>query len=196
MELIVATNNKGKIKEIKEILVGIKLISLEEAGIKIKILEDKDTFEENSLKKAIEISKIAGKSCIADDSGLCIKALDEFPGVKTARFLGENSTKDEKNECLINKMKNITDREKRKAKVVTCIAFADVNGTTEVFRGELEGYISKEKRGKNGFGFDEIFEIEDGRTLAELRTEEKNKISSRKIALSQLNKYLKGEKDE
>ena len=190
MELIVATNNKGKIKEIKEILNDVELITLKEAGIEIEVVEDRDTSEENSLKKAMEISKISGKVCIADDTGLYIDALGGFPGVQTARFLGENATQEERNEYLINKLKGITEREKRKAKVVTCIAFANVDGTSQVFRGEIEGYISKEKKGNNGFGFDEIFELEDGRTLAELDAEEKNNISSRKIALNKLKEYL------
>ena len=190
MELIVATNNKGKIKEIKGILDNVELKTLQDVGIEIEVVEDKDTSEGNSLKKAIEISKISDKICIADDTGLYIEVLDGFPGVKSARFLGENATQNERNEYIINKLKDIKEREKRKAKVITYIALANVDGTNEVFSGEIEGYISKEKRGNNGFGFDEIFELEDGRTFAELNAEEKNNISSRKIALNKLKEYL------
>lgn len=184
-EIILATNNKGKIKELQEILKEYKLVSLKDAGINIEVVEDKNTFEENALKKAMEICKMTNRICIADDSGLCIEILDGFPGAKTARFLGENATQEERNSYILNKMKEI-EKEKRKAKVVTCIAVAKPNGDNKVYEGILEGYISDKKRGKNGFGFDEIFQIEDGRTLAELSDEEKNKISSRRKALEKL----------
>lgn len=184
-EIILATNNKGKIKELQEILKEYKLISLKEAGIDIEVVEDKDTFEGNALKKAIEICKITSKICIADDSGLCIDELNGFPGVKTARFLGENATQDERNSYILEKLKDL-EKDKRKAKVVTCIAVAKPDGSNNTYIGTLEGYISKEKRGENGFGFDEIFELEDGKTLAELSEEEKNKISSRRQALEKL----------
>ena len=95
--IILATNNKGKVKELKDILNGYEILSLKEAGIEIEVIEDKDTFEGNAIKKASEISKLTGKICIADDSGLCIDALNGFPGVKTARFLGEDATQDQRN---------------------------------------------------------------------------------------------------
>ena len=182
-EIVLASNNQGKIKEIQEILKKYKVISLKEANINIKVEENQATFEGNALKKATEICRITNKICIADDSGLCIDVLDGFPGVKTARFLGENATQEERNSYIIEKMKN---EENRKAKVITCIAVVKPNGECNVYKGILEGNISKEKRGKNGFGFDEIFELKDGRTLAELSDEEKNQISSRKKALDQI----------
>lgn len=185
-EIIVATNNKGKIREIKEILKEIKLLSLEEAGIKIDIEEDENTFEGNALKKAKEITKLTGKNCIADDSGLCIEALNGFPGVETKRFLGENATQEERNNYLIKQLENKIERKERKAQVITCIALVRANGEEHIYKGVLDGYISKQRKGKNGFGFDEIFELEDGRTLAELSEEEKNIISSRNLALEQL----------
>lgn len=184
-EIILATNNKGKILELKEILKDKKVLSLKEAGIDIEVEEDEDSFEGNALKKASEIAKITQKTCIADDSGLCIDVLDGFPGVKTARFLGEDATQEERNNYIINKMQGI-EKEKRKAKAITCIAVVDKSGKSNIYKGVLEGYISTEKRGNNGFGFDEIFELEDGQTLAELESEEKNKISSRKQALNKL----------
>ena len=182
-EIILASNNQGKVNEIQVILKEYKIISLKEANIDIEVDEDQDTFEGNALKKAIEICKLTNKICIADDSGLCVEALNGFPGVKTARFLGENANQKERNTYILEMMKDISNR---KAEVVTCIAVAKPNGKTNVYKGILEGYISKEKRGNNGFGFDEIFELEDGRTLAELSKKEKNKISKIKKALEKI----------
>jgi len=188
-EIILATNNKGKILELKEILKNRKVMSLNEAEVTVEVEEDKDTFEGNALKKATEISKITQKTCIADDSGLCIEILEGFPGVKTARFLGETATQEERNNYILEKMQGV-EKAKRKAKVITCIAIVEKSGESSTYTGVLEGYISTEKRGNNGFGFDEIFELEDGRTLAELDIKEKNKISSRNKALNMLKKEI------
>lgn len=190
-KIILATNNKGKIKELKNILNGYEIVSLEEAGIEIEVKEDKDTFEGNAIKKASEIAKLTGKICIADDSGLCIDALNGFPGVKTARFLGEKVTQDQRNNYIIEKMKGIK-KENRTAQSVTCIALVKPDGTQKTFTGILNGYISEKRRGKNGFGYDDIFETEEGRTLAEMQQEEKNKISNRKKALDKLVNELGG----
>ena len=190
-KIVMATNNKGKLKEVREILNDYEILSLSDLKCEIDVEEDKDTFEGNSLKKAREISKLLKMPCIADDSGLCIEALDGFPGVKTARFLGEEATQDERNNYLINELEQ---KENRKAQVVTVMSYVDIEKDKEIVaRGELQGYIAKEKRGNNGFGFDEIFELENGNTLAELESEEKNEISSRKKALENLKKQLKGE---
>ena len=191
-KIVIATNNKGKLKEIREILECYEILSLKDLNCNIEVEEDQDTFEGNSLKKAQEISKILNMPCIADDSGLCIEELNGFPGVKTARFLGENASQEERNNYLINKLE---EKENRKATVVTVMTYVDEQkGKKFVARGELHGYIAKEKRGNNGFGFDEIFELENGKTLAELNSEEKNKISSRKIALESLKEKLEGKK--
>ena len=184
-EIILATNNNGKIKELQEILKEYKLLSLKEANINIEIEEDKDTFEGNALKKAEEICKITNKTCIADDSGLCVDALDGFPGVYTARFLVEDATQEQRNNYILEKLKG-TKKEERTAKVITCIAIVKPNGEEKTYVGELNGYIAENKRGNNGFGFDEIFELDNGKTLAELEKEDKNKISSRSIALEKL----------
>ena len=108
-EIILATNNQGKVNEIKEILKNKKIISLKEANINLEIEEDKETFKENALKKALYISKITNKACIADDSGLCIDIYDGWPGVHTARFLGENATAKERNQYILEKMKDLVD---------------------------------------------------------------------------------------
>ena len=126
--------------------------------------------------------------CIADDSGLCIEELNNFPGVLTARFLGEDTSQEERNNYLIKKLEG---KENRKATVVTVMTYVDEEkGEEVVARGEVNANIAKEKRGDNGFGFDEIVELENGKTLAELTNEEKNQISSRKIALENLKMQL------
>lgn len=187
-KIVMATNNQGKLKEVREILKDYEILSLKDLACDIEVEEDQDTFEGNSLKKAKEISKLLKMPCIADDSGLCIEELNNFPGVLTARFLGEDATQEERNNYLINKLKG---KENRKATVVTVMTYVnEEKGQELIARGEVNGNIAKEKRGNNGFGFDEIFEIENGKTLAELTSEEKNQISSRKIALINLKKKL------
>ena len=187
-KIIVATNNKGKLKEIREILTDYELLSLEEVGINVKVKEDENTFRGNSLKKANEIFKVANMPCIADDSGLCIDVFDGWPGVETARFLGNKASQEDRNKYILEKMQDKSGEE-RNAKVVCDIAYVD-NENTTVVEGIIEGKISKEERGSNGFGFDSIFELEDGRTLAELSEKEKNDVSSRRIALEKLKKQL------
>ena len=112
-KIIVATNNQGKLKEIKEILNNYELLSLKEVGCNIEIEEDADTFEGNSLKKAKEISKITNMPCIADDSGLCIDIFDGWPGIYTARFLGENSTPEQRNTAILEKMKDLKEEDRK-----------------------------------------------------------------------------------
>lgn len=187
-KIVMATNNQGKLKEVREILKDYEILSLKDLACDIEVEEDQDTFEGNSFKKAREISKLLKMPCIADDSGLCIEELNGFPGVLTARFLGEDASQEERNNYLINKLEG---KENRKATVVTVMTYVnEEKGQELIARGEVNGNIAKEKRGDNGFGFDEIFEIENGKTLAELTSEEKNEISSRKIALQKLNEKL------
>ena len=186
-KIIIASNNKGKIREAQQILDEYKIISMEEAGISEDVEEDQDTFEGNARKKAKEIAKMLdGQMCIADDSGIEIEALDGFPGVYTKRW--HKGTDRERNLALIEKLKGIS-KEQRKIKVITAIAISD--GTNTVCElGIVEGIVVEHPRGENGFGFDEIVELEDGRTLAELSHEEKNKISSRKIALEKIKERI------
>jgi len=186
--MILATNNLGKLKEIREILKEYKIYSLKEKGIDIDVLEDGKTFLENAKKKAIEVYKISNSNegVIADDSGLCITCLNGFPGVETHRFLGEDATDRERNEYLINEVNKYDDRS---AQFICNLVYYD--GTNVIVgEGILEGFISKECRGENGFGFDEIFELSNGLTLAELSSEEKNSISARSLALKDLKKKL------
>lgn len=187
-KIVVVTNNKGKLKEIKEIFSEFELLSLEEVGINKKVKEDENTFKGNALKKAKEIFKVTNMPCIADDSGLCIDVLNGFPGVETARFLGDKASQEDRNRYILEKMMGKTGEE-RKAKVVCSIAYVD-NENEIVVEGVIEGRIAKEERGDNGFGFDPIFELEDGKTLAQLSVKRKNEISSRRIALEKLRSFL------
>ena len=187
-KILIATNNQGKLKEIKKILKHYEIISLKDIEQKIEIEEDQETFEGNAKKKAEETSKITNMPCIADDSGLCIEAFDGWPGVHTNRFLGENATQKEKSEAILKKMENL-EGEQRKAKFVTVAVYYE-NGKFIVAKGEVEGKIAKQPRGENGFGFDPIFELENGKTYAELSEDEKNSISHRKKALENLKKQL------
>lgn len=186
MKIIVATNNKGKAREIKDILKEYEVITLEEAGINLEVEETGDTFSENAKIKAREVAKYTDEIVLADDSGLSIKCLDGFPGVKTHRFLGENATDEDRNNYIIEKLKG-KQGEEREAEVVTCIALIK-NNQEYVVTGTTEGRIADKPRGNNGFGFDPIFETLFGKTLAELPTYQKNRASSRKTALTKLKK--------
>ena len=184
--MIIATNNKGKLKEFKEILNNYEIYSLEDKNIKIDVLECEDTFLGNARKKAIEVYKISKEATIADDSGLSIKCLNGFPGVLTHRFLGTNVTDKERNEYLINEVNHYKDRS---AQVICNLVYYD--GKQEfVGEGIIDGTISKEIRGTNGFGFDSIFELSNGLTLAELSSKEKNKVSARALAIKDLKQKL------
>ena len=185
--MILATNNKGKLEEIRKILTNYKIYSLKDKNINIDIDEDRDSFIGNAKKKAKEIYEISHEETIADDSGLCINSLNGFPGVMTHRFLGDNVTDRMRNEYLIDKVNKYEDRS---AQVVCNLVY--YNGNQEIIaEGILNGFISKECRGNNGFGFDEIFELPNGLTLAELSSEEKNAISARSLAVKDLMKKLK-----
>ena len=182
-QVIMASGNKGKIKEAQEILEDFEIIPMNEIGIDIDVEEDQDTFEGNARKKAETIAKsLNGKMCLADDSGIQIEYLDGFPGVYTKRW--HKGTDRERNEALIEKLKGVP-HEKRKITFITAMALSDSEKTITAV-ADIQGYVAEIPRGENGVGFDEIFELEDGRTLAELSDKEKNEISARKKALEKL----------
>lgn len=187
-EILIATNNQGKVKEIKEILKDYKLLTLKDVNCQIEVEEDGKTFEENAIKKAKEISKITNLPCIADDSGICIEILDNWPGVHTARFLGKEATAQERNQAILDRLKDKHGTE-RNVKFVCVIAYAS-NDKVFTTKGEISGKIANKPKGKNGFGFDSIFELDSGKTLAELTDKEKNNLSSRKVALEKLKEKL------
>ena len=186
-EIVIASGNKGKIREAQEILNEYSIVSIKDIGLDIDVEEDGKTFEENAIKKAETIAKeLNGKMCIADDSGIEIEYLNGFPGVRTKRW--HNGTDRERNLAIIEKLNGVQ-KEKRKIKFVTAIAVSDGNNTI-CEKGIIEGYVTERPRGDNGFGFDEIFELDNGKTLAEISGEEKNIISARKIALERIRKNL------
>lgn len=191
MKIIFATKNKGKIKEIQSILGNtFNVVSMEEAGINIDVIEDGDTFEANAIKKAEEIMKISGNIVLADDSGLEIDYLNKAPGVYSARYLGENTPYEIKNNKILELLKDVP-KEKRTARFVSVIAAAIPNQKTITTKGTIEGIIGCEIKGENGFGYDPIFFVpEYNMTTAEMSMEDKNKISHRGKALNEMKKKL------
>ena len=197
--IIFATGNKNKMIEIRMILadLGCKILSQKEAGIQADVVEDGQTFEENALIKATTIADVARKMpeyknavVLADDSGLEIDALNKEPGIYSARYMGEDTSYDIKNQALIDRLEGVPD-EKRTARFVCAIAAALPDGSTEVVRGTMEGRIGYEITGENGFGYDPIFYVpEYGCTTAEMTPELKNELSHRGKALRAMKKIL------
>lgn len=197
--IIFATGNKNKMIEIRMILadLGCKILSQKEAGIQADVVEDGQTFEENALIKATTIADIARKMpeyknavVLADDSGLEIDALNKEPGIYSARYMGEDTSYDIKNQALIDRLEGVPD-EKRTARFVCAIAAALPDGSTEVVRGTMEGRIGYEITGENGFGYDPIFYLPQfGCSSAELEPEKKNELSHRGEGLRKMRKIL------
>ncbi|SEF95056.1 XTP/dITP diphosphatase [Lachnospira multipara] len=190
-EIILASNNKDKVKEVKQILCDYDIISLKDAGIDVDVEENGTTFEENALIKARAIAKITGKMTMADDSGLEIDYLDKAPGVYSARFMGHDTSYDIKNKALIEKLEGVEGQD-RSCRFVCAIAVVFPDGRELVKRGTMEGLLAKEISGENGFGYDPIvFLPEYGKTSASLSPEEKNRISHRGKALALIKEELK-----
>lgn len=188
--IILASNNKDKVKEVKEILKGYDIISMKEAGIDVDIEENGTTFEENALIKARAIMKLTGQITMADDSGLEIDYLNKAPGVYSARFMGYDTSYDIKNKALIQKLEGVKGSD-RSGRFVCAIAVCFPDGREIVKRGTMEGLIAEEIKGDNGFGYDPIVYLpEYGRTSGELAPEEKNKISHRGKALALIKEEL------
>ena len=188
--IILASNNKDKVKEVKEILKGYDIISMKEAGIDVDIEENGTTFEENALKKARAIMKLTGQITMADDSGLEIDYLNKAPGVYSARFMGHDTSYDIKNKALIQKLEGVKESD-RSGRFVCAIAVCFPDGREIVKRGTMEGLIAEEIKGDNGFGYDPIVYLpEYGKTSGELAPEEKNKISHRGKALALIKEEL------
>jgi len=187
--LIFATNNENKVAEIRSLLnENFKIISLLEAGIDVDIPEPFDTLEENAREKSEIIYKLTKTNCFAEDTGLEVKVLNNEPGVKSARYAGEERNFDMNVTKLLDKLKNNTDRVAR-FRTVICVT---LNGKHNIFDGECKGDIIAERRGNGGFGYDCIFVPEGAsKTFAEMSLPEKNIYSHRKKATQKLISYLK-----
>ena len=194
MEIVFATGNKDKMREIRQILgcLSADIKSMKEAGADIDIVEDGSTFEENALIKARAVAKVCGDSIVlADDSGLEIDYLGKEPGIYSARYLGRETPYTEKNSIILDKLKEVPDDE-RTARFVCAIAACLPDGREIVVRGTMEGQIGHSIAGENGFGYDPIFFLpEYGKTSAELLPEEKNAVSHRGKALRMMEEKLR-----
>ena len=195
--LVVASNNNGKIKEIKEIFTDYDILSISEMekklGKKIIVTENQMTFSENAREKVNCLYQEIGDDyiCIGDDSGISIDALDGFPGVHTARWM--NADDHMKNLELLKRLENVP-KNKRQCHYTTVIAIKGKE-IDKIFEYTLDGIISLNVRGNNGFGFDEIFELPNGKTLAEITMKEKLELSPRRKALDMAIEYLKSYKN-
>ena len=196
--IVMASHNQHKIKEIEAITkkFGMPVISRDDAGVPpVEIVEDGETFEENSLKKAQEIQKLCGRITLADDSGLEVDYLGGAPGVYSARFAGEDSSDAKNNEKLLKLLDGLK-KDDRKAKFVSVITMVFPDGEVLTARGECPGRIITAPAGENGFGYDPLF-VPDGydKTFAQLTAEEKNHISHRAKALEKLEQLLNERKN-
>lgn len=191
MELLIATTNKGKVEELREILVpeGLEVVGLDRLSAMTAPEETGSTFEENALLKALYYRKLTGMITIADDSGLGVDALGGAPGVKSARYAGFEATDDERVRKLLMELDGVGGT-RRSARFV-CAAALVWKGGEKVFRGEANGQITVDKRGAGGFGFDPVFfYVPLGRTFAELSRSEKSSVSHRGIAFRNLAKWI------
>lgn len=198
MKIIFATGNKNKMIEIRQILkdLGMEILSMKEAGVDIDIVEDGKSFEENAMIKAAAIAELPEVKAmdaivLADDSGLEIDYLNKEPGIYSARYAGEDTSYDIKNQMLLDRLQGVP-KEKRTARFVCAIAAVVPGQEPIVVRGTIEGYIGDKPAGENGFGYDPIFYVPDlDCSTAELSPEDKNARSHRGNALRAMREELK-----
>ena len=179
-------------REIRDIMadLNVELLSMKEAGIALDIVEDGKTFEENAIIKAKTIMELTGELVLADDSGLEVDYLNKEPGIYSARYMGEDTSYDIKNQAILDRLAGVP-KEKRTARFVCSIAAVLPDGRELVTRETMEGYIGDKIAGENGFGYDPIFGVERyGCTTAELSEEQKNEISHRGKALRAMKEKL------
>lgn len=194
-DIVFATGNQGKMREIRQIMadMDVSILSMKEAGICVEIEENGTTFEENALIKARSIAKVTNAVVLADDSGLEIDYLDKAPGVLSARYLGEETSYDIKNQHILGLLKDVPD-EKRSARFVCAIAAILPDGREFTTQATIEGQIAYAPAGENGFGYDPIFYVPQfEKTTAQLSADEKNAISHRGKALAMMKEVLKKE---
>ena len=194
MKIILASNNKHKLEEIRKITaqLGYEVISQSEAGCNFDVEETGTTFEENAVLKAKAVYEKMKMPVISDDSGLEVDYLNGAPGVYSHRYAGENATDADRCSKLLSELSGV-EKEKRTARFVCVICFIDENGTETVIRGTCEGYIGTEPRGENGFGYDPVFMYGD-RSFAEISAEEKNSVSHRADALRKFSETITNKK--
>ncbi len=184
-KIIFATGNQDKMREIREILKDLdaNIVSLKEEGIQLDVEENGMTFEDNAVIKAKAAAKMTDAIVLADDSGLEIDYLNKEPGVYSARYLGEDTSYDVKNQALLDRLSGVP-KESRTARFVCAVAAVFPDGEVIVKRGTIEGYIGENPEGENGFGYDPIFYVENYNcSTAALSREQKNAISHRGNAL-------------
>lgn len=192
LELLIATRNKGKIREIKDLLkdFDIKITSLDDYPDLPAIEEDGDTFEKNALKKAVTIALYTKKLVMGEDSGLEVKALHNEPGVYSARFSGDNATDEKNNKKLLRMLKGVP-LKKRRARYRCVAALVDGKKVIDVVKGSCSGLITLKGKGTNGFGYDPLFLISRyNKTFGELPLAVKSGISHRARALKKLKKSI------
>lgn len=195
-KIILASNNKNKIREVSEILspLGYEVVSQREAGADFEVEETGKTFAENAALKARAVYDFCKTPVIADDSGLEVDFLNGAPGVYSHRYAGENATDADRNNKLLGELSGVPE-EKRGAQFVCTICFIDENGNEETVKGVCRGVIGYEAKGENGFGYDPVFMYGE-KSFAELDADEKNKISHRARALDELCSLLKGKEEK
>lgn len=190
-DIVIATNNQGKINDFKAIFKDDHVIGISELIQDFDVEETGTTFEENAILKSEAAAKALNKRVIADDSGLEVFALDGEPGVYSARYAGLDKSDDANIDKLLSNLENESDR---RAQFVCVISMSAPDEETKTFKGTVSGEITRERRGENGFGYDPVFLVPDkDRTMAEISNEEKSKISHRSNAIQKLNAYLEGE---
>lgn len=194
MEIVAATRNEKKLKEMRRLLEGtaVRIMGLEEFPGCPEVEETGETFEENAAMKAASVSGHTGRTAVSDDSGLEVFALGGAPGVRSARYAGEGASDDENVEKLLMEMAKVPEGE-RGARFVCVIAISDPHGGVKSFYGTVEGKIANKAKGMGGFGYDPVF-IPSGheRTFAEMTASEKDSMSHRGAALRGLREYLEG----
>lgn len=193
MEIVLATNNKNKLKEMRAILGDFfdKMYSLADLGLDVDVEETGSTLEENSYIKAKAICDLTGKIALADDTGLMVDALDGAPGVYSARFAGEEHNDANNRKLLLEKL---IGTQNRSAHFGTVVTICYPTGDSLSAKGIIDGYITTEERGENGFGYDSLFFSKElGKTFAEASAEEKNSVSHRGRALRGIVEKLKSQ---
>lgn len=191
-KLLLATNNKGKIREYKSLLRGIpyEIVTPAEQGITAEVAEVGGSFEENASLKASSLAEESGLLSLADDSGLEVDALGGEPGSLSHRYAGEGATDADRINYLLSRLKDVPEKQ-RAARFRCVIAIAEPDGRVELCSGECRGIITREPEGNRGFGYDPIFYLPElGKTMAELTLEEKNRVSHRARAAKKARKYL------